>query len=711
MGKSGIHIIDPTVALQHRIPDSDSFISGIEVCSGIGALGEGFAANGIEVRVRNGLRHKFPEFLHHQGFHHTVTGDVGSHEDLNATHEKHQTPSALGAGFPCQPWSKLGDRRQSKDARAGTSRAILRAAFFLRCDTLLLECVPVARQDKDVLKQLREWCRITRFNAGEVTLDLSQVWAAHRLRWWCLLTFPGSTPPQLEPFPRFSAVINIGTTLVTFSLFFLFGLRTMFTNWNRTLRASEVWGMRISNNVVNLGLVLNWKLLKTSLHGWGNQLEPCPCGCRMHPRSTFTWTSWSFDFFGGSIACGNTEVPSFRHVHPWELSLLQGLSPNKVWLPSFKLPLAGLSQMASPLQSGWIMSQLFFVNADLTEPNLVRTPEQPEHVLWDMMSNLFYQREIMFPGVGRTPRVQKITKMLHGVLSTASQGRLVPRGVPDAESIASTLMDSFAQLDNEESPLNFLARSKHVVNRLIHHHSQPFWLQHVRNVERSYRLIVRKDSHLSETTPPRKRIGNCSIRWTTCRSDPSPTQPHRRTGKRLEESLVCNHFGTIQVMLTHSSMTATWPAECQARFKITQKALKDKDREQHGELAHPGGSPDTCSRGQGLGGVSHVRSHGPASEAGVVTHPVVPSETGKGLHPIKAGVAGLHPVATSESIKSRTHAQEQHASEAGSGMHPIQAGIEKRCIRLHLVRKPLMHLTVTNSHPRWDQGCIRPRQG
>ena len=211
MGKSGFHVGTASHFWEHSIPSSNSMKDGIEVCAGIGALGEGMMANGIKVHVANDIRESFTSLMQFQGFEATVTGDVGNHAVWAEIHAKHPTPAVLGAGFPCQPWSRLGDQKRSSDARALTLKSvILRCSFFLRCHTILLECVTEARKDKDVLKQLKEWCQVTKYNAREVILDLNQIWCTNRKRWWCLLTFPGSSPPALEPFPNLPDLITVG---------------------------------------------------------------------------------------------------------------------------------------------------------------------------------------------------------------------------------------------------------------------------------------------------------------------------------------------------------------------------------------------------------------------------------------------------------------------------------------------------------------------
>eukprot|EP00435_Cladocopium_sp_Y103_P016852 s2225_g4.t1 len=68
-------------------------------------------------------------------------------------------------------------------------------------------------------------------------------------------------------------------------------------------------------------------------------------------------------------------------------------------------------------------------------------------VLWNMIDSLFAAREAMFPGVGRAEHVSRTGAMIQQVLMTASGSRIVPRQLPDAESVACTLKDSFDHIE------------------------------------------------------------------------------------------------------------------------------------------------------------------------------------------------------------------------------------------------------------------------
>ena len=100
----------------------------------------------------------------------------------------------------------------------------------------------------------------------------------------------------------------------------------------------------------------------TFVHSCGSQVLACPCACRppfsdetLHKRGVF----------GILIPCeGSIEVdgdmkPGMRHPHPLEVAILSGCQlPSDLQPFPLRLWLSALGQMASPLQSVWIASQL-----------------------------------------------------------------------------------------------------------------------------------------------------------------------------------------------------------------------------------------------------------------------------------------------------------------------------------------------------------------
>ena len=56
----------------------------------------------------------------------------------------------------------------------------------------------------------------------------------------------------------------------------------------------------------------------------------------------------------GHTLVEGTEVPNFRHLHPSEVAILCGLSPQLDWGDDLRLALCAVGQLASPIQAGWI---------------------------------------------------------------------------------------------------------------------------------------------------------------------------------------------------------------------------------------------------------------------------------------------------------------------------------------------------------------------
>ena len=93
----------------------------------------------------------------------------------------------------------------------------------------------------------------------------------------------------------------------------------------------------------------------TALHSWGSQAVGCQCLCRSSGFSDETLSSRGL--FGILLPVpGESSIsdqPRFRHPHPLEVSLLNGV-PELVWPSNLRLVLAGLGQMCSPLHTVWI---------------------------------------------------------------------------------------------------------------------------------------------------------------------------------------------------------------------------------------------------------------------------------------------------------------------------------------------------------------------
>eukprot|EP00438_Fugacium_kawagutii_P017138 Skav217501 [mRNA] locus=scaffold1908:258586:268404:+ [translate_table: standard] len=422
-----VHIDDQASVLNHPMPSTDDYSAVIETCAGIGGIGEGAHAAGFFIAAMNDKQEEFSKFTQRQQYDYTVTGDISDNRTLVEIHSMRSSTSVLTAGFPCQPWSALGDQRGSADGRAMTLLYIFRAAWFLRSHGLLLECVPQAKDDPKVKSLLAQWCRLTHSTKSDVTLELSQVWPSRRHRWWCLLTSCGMVSPTLHPFPRLPKHPVVGDVLPVFPRWPVEELGQLTLGQYETSQFEQCGGL--ARNMIRSD-----QPLPTALHGWANQLDPCPCKCRQGPMSYQRLHQKGL--FGalvdveGSHTIQGHQVPKTRHIHPWELATLLGMYPGKTWMPSLKLSICGLGQLASPLQASWIASQYRFANKE-SFPQPVLTPEE---VLWNQCTRIFAARDTMLPAIADYPQVAQFQDTLHGMLHTMANHRSVPPAIPAPES-------------------------------------------------------------------------------------------------------------------------------------------------------------------------------------------------------------------------------------------------------------------------------------
>lgn len=124
----------------------------------------------VDCNVRMTKLHK----VHSSG--ETVTGDVGHPQVIFELWRKSDHAALMSAGYACQPFSQLGDRRGGNDPRAQSLPKVLRAAFLLQIRVFVLECVVPARSDQFVSQQLERFAKINDFQFEVVNLDLQSHW-------------------------------------------------------------------------------------------------------------------------------------------------------------------------------------------------------------------------------------------------------------------------------------------------------------------------------------------------------------------------------------------------------------------------------------------------------------------------------------------------------------------------------------------------------
>ncbi len=416
---TGLQVIidNSTSVLGHPVTSWEHHFQMIETCSGIGCMSDGINAAGITIKAKNDISEPFCQFQTRQGYHHMILGDIGCNQTIAKLHAKAPHATWLAAGFSCQPWSRFGDQKKMSDPRSKTLQSVLRCAYFLRCHSIILECVQAAGTDPEVQKLLNEWCRLTGFHQSTVDLSLQHLWPATRDRWWCILSYGGLPRPKLDPFPRFPRLPRVGDLLPNFLQLSNDESQDLRLDLYETNKYIECGGLE--QNMVSLD-----NCLPTALHGWANQLTGCPCQCRKQPLSYDRLIKKGLHGVliptEGHIESALGQIPQLRHIHPWELALCNGVEPNRHWQPH-RLSLCGLGQLASPIQCLWVLAQWKWHFCEWFD---CREAKFPEQLLWEYMTKLFTIRDELYMCSALEPRQRFFVRDLHAVLGGSVQSKL-----------------------------------------------------------------------------------------------------------------------------------------------------------------------------------------------------------------------------------------------------------------------------------------------
>ena len=423
--QQSVLVTNTSYVLPHQVVQVEALTGVTELCAGLGAMSLGLETAGCIIKMKNDLRENFIAFLNREGYHQTVCGDIALSETLYKIHSENPASSILTAGFSCQPWSKLGDKKQSKDNRSQTLVSALQAGYLLRSHAILLECVSESGKDPKVIDVIRQFCLKTGYWYTDNTLHLEHVWPSKRERWWCLIVNPTIPKFTIPPLPRFPQSPTVGRLL------------PVFPQWSEDetnqliIDAYEYGCFAHYSGIPNVVIDLN-KPLATALHGWGNQLMGCPCGCRTSPLSIARLRDkglWGALLpLKSSIQVQGQTVTACRHIHPWELAILTGCDSERNWLPSLKLSLCGLGQQASPFHSGWVISHLMHhIHQVYGTPK----PLAPNEVLWEIASKAFAARDNLLPEIARHTTASDFVRDFRALVLGHHQEQFVPFQIQD----------------------------------------------------------------------------------------------------------------------------------------------------------------------------------------------------------------------------------------------------------------------------------------
>lgn len=341
-----------TKVMYHDLPSWHILHELIDVCSGFGGMSQGAHAGGFFVKVAVDHNSRMLSLFQKQFNCDVVVGDVGCHDVMFNTWHAARGASCMSAGFACQPYSRLGDCRGREDERASCLTKVLNMAYFMRVHVLVLECVSPAAQNDFVKEEIAHFTNITGFHGAQCELRLDMAWPTRRSRAWWVLTSPLVGSVDLHSWPTFDDVTHVSQVI------------PFICPWDPrdelalTLNHEEASAFGLNDGSFTRFLLDAKGIAPCALHSWGNQLLPCPCGCRNQGLSKFRLETKGL--FGLLVrSAPNSEgVTSIRHVHPSECLALNAMDPVIDYGLEVRLTLCAIGQLASPLQALWVFSSV-----------------------------------------------------------------------------------------------------------------------------------------------------------------------------------------------------------------------------------------------------------------------------------------------------------------------------------------------------------------
>ena len=398
---------DDTVVIPRPPVTTSGLRQVTEICAGIGCMGWGMRAADFQIVLRVDHNTKMNLFSQQLDGVPTIEGDICDITTMVKICETAPSAGILTSGVACQPYSKLGDKQMQHDSRAQTLPSSLRIGFLTRKAVILLECVDAAYTCKWVQDMIQQFVRQTHYHCSQGLLHLQDVWPARRSRWWCLLVHPSIGPIPWKAFPIVQPKPMVIHVLESF----------LHCNQDelRFLELDKYEIGKFSIKGLERNMIQKTSQMNTSLHSCGSQLFSCPCGCRKHPFTEHRLSEAGLHGLLVQVGSASelSDASRIRHVHPCELSLLNGMQPGANWgKPSqYKMALCGLGQLASPLQSAWLAAH---IRVGLARFNLWQAnPPTPNETLKYLMQQLLLERDQVF-GNPQHPSTVFFNRMVWG---------------------------------------------------------------------------------------------------------------------------------------------------------------------------------------------------------------------------------------------------------------------------------------------------------
>ena len=356
----------------------------ISMCAGMGGIIMGARKAGFETAVAIDRSPKAKELLQANFSFPVLQGNLGDLEVIEKAHSiVGERMCFIEGGYPCQPYSTLGDQRGFSDARAHTLIDLLRGAWLLQVRGLVLECVTGAAKDPQVRKHVEVFARAMKCQQVDQVLHLDRFWPTRRTRWWNVV-FPDHWKSfKLEDLPesQFRTIEDIIPSWPVWPLEEETALR--WTEQEEACFRNPQFGPT-DRTIKTKGK------FPTILHSCGCHFRGCPCECR---RFAFTEDR----LLHGGLHCPeirSMHSPTFsRYPHPEELGFLHGVDLDYKY-GNVKDSLCMLGQIAAPWQSLWCFLQLrevlpVQVDGQVQCDYLLRQEEGDDRREYDIVKNIF----------------------------------------------------------------------------------------------------------------------------------------------------------------------------------------------------------------------------------------------------------------------------------------------------------------------------------
>lgn len=392
---------DDTAIIERPPLSLDGVANIVETSAGIGAGGQGFKECGAETVAFCDYNKSFCEWLERRTKIPVIHGNIADIDTIR------QLDSAIGdrshvlhGGVACQPFSKLGDQKQGLDTRSESFVGLLQTGFHLGSIMIIMECTPAAMTSQWGQTVLLDFVKQTGYKLHQSVIDIASFWPSKRQRWWAVLTHPQLPCDEIPQMPSINWDPTVFHLLPKMKTISQSDLNQLELDLYELRHFHDATG-GISRSVFN-----PHKVMPTATHSWGSQVKGCHCKCRSSGFSEARLAAKGLYGvlipLGDTTTNGNNTYHRMRHPHPEEIAILNGLSPKEVVTQegeTQRLALAGVGQLASPLQAAWVYSNALWA---IHQAGIDLNIDNPRQIIADMCRDLFKDRDIMLKNPAKT---------------------------------------------------------------------------------------------------------------------------------------------------------------------------------------------------------------------------------------------------------------------------------------------------------------------